>query len=348
MSPEELTQRLKQAARAEGFDPVGAAPVADLPGLAELDRWLADGFAGTMAYFERRLPLYRDPGLLLSGARSALMLALGYRTVEPEPVAPGYGRVARYAWSADYHELIRARLRRLARRHDQWAPGGRARAFVDTAPVLERALAHRAGLGWFGKNTMLIHPRWGSWFFLAGLLTTEPLAYDAPGPPSRCGACRRCLDACPTGALVEPYRLDARKCISYLTIERRGVFDRFERAAIGDCLFGCDRCQEVCPWNQRTDRSAEPAFHPSADMNPAPLEPLLAMDDETFRGRFRHTALARAGREGLCRNAAAVLENQRCRAAGDATGGLTGGASDCVSGEATGEPTGDASRDTVP
>lgn len=314
MSPEELTRRLKQAARAEGFDPVGAAPLDDPPGLGELDRWLADGFAGQMSYIERRLAVYRDPGLLLPGARSALLLGLGYRTVEPAAIAPGYGRVSRYAWNADYHELIRPRLRRLVRLHGQWAPGGRARGFVDTAPVLERALAHWAGLGWFGKNTMLIHARWGSWFFLAGLFSTEQLVYDAPAAPSRCGSCRRCLEACPTGALVEPYRLDARKCISYLTIERRGALSRSERAALGDCLFGCDACQEVCPWNQRTDRSAEPGFHPLDGMNPAPLEPLAAMDEATFRQRFRRSPFWRAGHKGLRRNALAVLENQSTRA----------------------------------
>jgi epoxyqueuosine reductase len=310
MNPEELTNRLKRAARLAGFDLVGAVPAVEPPGFGRLERWLADGHAGQMGYIARRAAAYRDPNLVLEGARSVLMLGLNYRTVEPAAAGAGGGIVARYAWGADYHDVVRSRLRRLVALHRRLVPDGRARGFVDTAPVLERDFAHRAGLGWFGKNTTLINPRLGSWFFLAGLISTEEFVCDEPADESRCGTCRRCLDACPTGALVEPYRLDARKCISYLTIERRSDFSEAERAALGCRVFGCDACQEACPWNRRTEPTAEAAFEPAPGMNPLRLDRLLTLDEEAFRARFRRSPLWRAGRAGIQRNAAAVLGNQ--------------------------------------
>jgi epoxyqueuosine reductase len=178
---------------------------------------------------------------------------------------------------------------------------------VDTAPLLERRFAQLASLGWIGKNTILINERFGSWFFLAALLTTEDLEYDEPAAADHCGSCRACLDACPTGALVAPYRLDARKCLSYLTIESRGPMPAEYRSACGDRLFGCDACQEACPWNRATPATAEPAFQPGPEMNPLELGELLSMDEAAFRRRFRHTPLWRAKREGILRNAAAVV-----------------------------------------
>jgi epoxyqueuosine reductase len=205
--------------------------------------------------------------------------------------------------------VIREKLRELARflRHE--APGCTVRGIVDTAPLLERDFARLAGLGWFGKNTMLINKHLGSWFFLAALLVDVELEYDAPHAASHCGTCTRCLDACPTGAFVEPYVLDARRCISYLTIEHRGAIPEELRAGMGDWLFGCDICQEVCPWNGKAPVSTEPAFAPRPELTGADAAALLSLEEGEFRRRFGSTALARPGRAGLVRNAAIVAGN---------------------------------------
>ena len=201
---------------------------------------------------------------MLPGAKSILMLGMNYRTAEPAEPGPGKPRVSRYAWGADYHEVIRRRLHKLADFHRRLTPGAGVRGVVDTAPLLERQFAQLAGLGWIGKNTMLINERFGSWLFLAALLSTEELVYDARA--NRAAAVRAGRASTPVrpAALVEPYRLDARKCISYLTIELRGRFPTELRAACGGRLFGCDACQEACPWNRHTPATAEPAFHPGA------------------------------------------------------------------------------------
>ncbi|MGD0383241.1 MAG: tRNA epoxyqueuosine(34) reductase QueG, partial [Thermoguttaceae bacterium] len=195
--------------------------------------------------------------------------------------------------------------------HRRLVPHCYIRGVVDTAPLLERAFAQRAGFGWIGKNTLLINERFGSWIFLAALLTTEKLQFDEPTLISRCGSCQACLDACPTGALEAPYRLDARKCISYLTIESPGPIPPKLRQACGDRLFGCDACQEVCPRNHGTPTSSEKTFQPQEGMNPVRLAELSALDEAGFRRRFRNTPLWRIKLDGLLRNAAMVLENQR-------------------------------------
>jgi epoxyqueuosine reductase len=219
--------------------------------------------------------------------------------------------VARYAWGpVDYHDLLRARLKRLAGWLTDRIPAARARGVVDTAPLLERAFAQLAGLGWVGKNSMLLDRDLGSWFFLAALLVDLELAYDPPYATDHCGTCTACLDRCPAGAFPKPYLLDARRCISYLTIEHRGSIPTALRGCVGDWLFGCDVCQEVCPWNNRVPASAEPDFGPWEEMNPVDLLPLFDLDDAAFRARFRKTALWRAKRRGLLRNAATVLGNQ--------------------------------------
>jgi epoxyqueuosine reductase len=256
-----------------------------------------------MSYLANRLDVYRHPGQLLDGAKSILMLGTNYRTVEPAELGPGQAKVSRYAWGADYHEIIRRRLHGVADLHRRLKPGAGVRGVVDTAPLLEREYGQLAGLGWIGKNTMLINPRFGSWFFLAALLSTEEMAYDEPSEVGRCGSCRACLDACPTGALVEPYCLDARKCISYLTIELRDAVPAEFRAACGKWIFGCDVCQEACPWNRGTPASAESAFQPGPGMNSVEISDLSALDETAFRARFRHTPLWRARREGILRNA---------------------------------------------
>ncbi len=294
MSPDELTAALKEESFRLGFDLAGATPAVAAPDFERLDHWLADGHAGQMHYLGDRLDAYRHPAKLLDGARSLLMLAVNYRTVEPAEPGPGQSRVSRYAWGTDYHDVIRDRLHRLADFHRRLTPAAQVRGVVDTAPLLERRFAQLAGLGWIGRNTMLVNERFGSWLFLAALLTTEALAYDRPVDADRCGTCRACLDACPTGALVEPYRLDARRCVSYLTVEQRGPIPAEWRSACEGRLFGCDACQEACPWNRRTPTTSEPAFRPSPGMNPIDVASLTSLDEEAFRRRFRHTPLWRA------------------------------------------------------
>jgi len=310
MTSRQLTAALKEEARRLGFQLVGVAPAVASPGIERFRRWLADGFAGAMRYLAERAQAYEHPRHVLEGVRSILMLGTGYRTAEPNQPQPGQGLVSRYGWGTDYHDLIHERLARLAELHRRLAPGAAVRGVVDTAPLLEREFARLAGLGWIGKNTLLLNRQHGSWFFLAALFSSEALVADEPMDREFCGKCRRCLDACPTGALVEPYRLDARRCISYLTIELRGPIPAEFRPAVGGRLFGCDACQEVCPFNRRTPCTVEPALRPREGMNPIELAPLLNMDDEAFRRRFHHTPLWRAQRRGVLRNAAIVLGNQ--------------------------------------
>ncbi|MCE5268747.1 MAG: DUF1730 domain-containing protein [Planctomycetaceae bacterium] len=331
MNAVSLTAALKEESSRLGFDLVGATPAVEPPDLDRLRQWISDGCAGEMRYFADRLDAYRRPDRLLPGAKSVLMLGMNYRTVEPaasqDPERPS-GRVSRYAWGLDYHDVIRPRLHRLADFHRQLVPSAQTRGVVDTAPLLERRFAQLAGLGWIGRNATLINERFGSWFFLAALLTTEELAYDEPTTVDHCRSCRACLDACPTGALCgaascgagcqpavssaaarQPpprYRVDARKCLSYLTVESRGPLPAEFRAVAGNRLFGCDVCQEACPWNRSTPSTAEPAFQPAAGMNPVDLVELQSLDEAAFRRRFRNTPLWRPGREGILRNAEAL------------------------------------------
>jgi len=310
MSPEDLTGRLKAEAQRLGFDLAGATAAVTPPRIGALQRWLADGFAGQMEYFPRRLAAYQHPKHVLDGARSLLMLALAYRTEEPAEPAPGQGMIARYAWGTDYHDVIRERLHALADFHRRLTPGAAVRGVVDTAPLLEREFAELAGLGWVGKNTLLLNRQLGSWLLLAALLTSETLVYDEPLTIGHCGTCRACIDACPTGAIVEPYRLDARKCISYLTIELREPIPPTQRKSIGPRIFGCDICQDVCPFNRRVPSAAEPAFQPRPHSNPIELAELLCMDDATFRERFRGSPVLRTKRRGLLCQAAYALGNR--------------------------------------
>jgi len=310
MDPQNLTRALKAEAYRLGFSLVGATPAQTPPDYEHLLRWLECGFAGAMDGFQRRREAYRDLNRVLEGVKSVLMLALNYRTVEPTAAGPGQGRIARYAWGADYHVVIRQRLRRLERFHLQYTPGAGVRGVVDTAPFLERSFARRAGLGGIGKNTALIHPDYGSWLLLSALLTTEELVDDPPLERDLCGTCRQCLDACPTGALTAPYQLDARRCISYLTIEHCGAIPEELHPAMGDRLFGCDVCQEVCPWNRQGPISSVTELFPRPGMNPVPLDDLFSLNEEQFRRRFSDTPLRRARLEGLLRNATVVHENQ--------------------------------------
>jgi epoxyqueuosine reductase len=306
-----LTDALKAEASRLGFTLAGACPAAAPPGGERLTQWLAAGYAGEMHYLAARADAYQDPGHVLDGARSILMLAMNYRTLDPPATEPGQGRISRYAWGGDYHDLIRARLNELADWLRRASPGATARGVVDTAPLLERDFAQLAGLGWIGKNTLLLNKQAGSWFLLAALLTDRELVYDAPHEANHCGTCRACLDACPTGAFVDAYVLDARRCISYLTIELKEALPAELRPGVGDWLFGCDVCQDVCPWNHRAPLSAETHFEPAPGNHPADLIELFSLDETAFRARFRHSPLWRPKRRGLLRNAAIVLGNQR-------------------------------------
>jgi epoxyqueuosine reductase len=316
MEPASLTTELKQQATQLGFSLAGVCPAVAPPGAGRLDEWLAAGYAGQMSYLADRREAYFDPGHVLDGARSVLMLAMNYRTAEPVTPAAGQGRVSRYAWgSADYHDLIRRRLAELAGWLHDREPAARVRGVVDTAPLMEREFAQLAGLGWIGKNTLVLNRQLGSWFFLAALLTDVELAWDAPHEADHCGSCRACLDACPTGAFPQPYVLDASRCISYLSIELREAVPVELRAGVSDWLFGCDVCQEVCPWNSHAPASRESAFQPLVESNPLDLAALFDLDEAAFRARFRHTPLWRPKRRGLLRNAAIVLGNRPTPAA---------------------------------
>lgn len=316
MTATPFTSELKQQARELGFSLAGVCPADPPGGFERFQQWIEAGYAGEMDYLAQRVTAYADPGRVLPGVRSILMLALGYRTAEPVPPAPGQGRVSRYAWgSADYHDVVHERLKELRAWYEERRPGAHVRGVVDTAPLLEREFAQRSGLGWVGKHTLVLNRQHGSWFFLAALLTDEELDYDAPFAADHCGSCRACLDACPTNAFPQPYVLDATRCISYLTIELRGHTPAELRPGIGDWLFGCDICQDVCPWNRQAAFAVLPVFEPDPALNPIELLTLFDLDEDAFRRRFRHTPLWRAKRRGLLRNAAVVLGNSPIAAA---------------------------------
>ncbi|MFZ5928742.1 MAG: tRNA epoxyqueuosine(34) reductase QueG [Acidobacteriota bacterium] len=296
-----------RAARRAGFQLAGIAPAANVADFPLYRQWVEDGLAGPLGYLaDRRAGLRTDPRLLLPAARSVVCVGLLYNTAGPERHS-----VSRYAWgAADYHDVVRALLEGVVREVADEVGGFEYRICVDTAPLLERSLAREAGLGWIGRNTCLIHEPMGSWFFLGEVLTSLEMERDSP-PPDRCGTCRRCVDACPTGALVPAgggrYRLDARLCISTWTIEQRGVLPERAREDSGHLVFGCDICQEVCPWNQRAPVTARPEFQP---LYPDPdLAELAGLTEDGFRERFRRTPLWRARYAGLLRNAATAMGN---------------------------------------
>ncbi|MCZ2342773.1 MAG: tRNA epoxyqueuosine(34) reductase QueG [Bacteroidales bacterium] len=306
---EPIESRLKARAGELGFTLSGIAPATEPDGFARYAAWLDAGYAGTMSYLHRHRENRQHPRPIVPGVRSVLMLAFEYGQPHSDatPTAePHQGRVAAYARGPDYHRLIWDRQNELAAWLMAEVPGCRAFGVSDTAPLLERDFARRAGLGWFGKNTMLINKRRGSYFFLGGLLTDLELMPDSPHATQHCGTCTNCLDACPTGALLEPGMLDARKCISYLTIEYRGTIADADKSLVGDWLWGCDVCQEVCPWNREPHAGPFPTDPALATLDPIAL---LRLTDAQFRQRFRGTVFFRGKRSGLLRNAAIVLGN---------------------------------------
>jgi epoxyqueuosine reductase len=312
----QLTESLKAEARRLGFSLIGIAPAVTPLGISHFNHWLESGFAGEMQYLTKRKAAYEHPNHVLENVRSLAIMGLPYDSGVIPTSRPGFGRVSRYAWgNTDYHDLIFDKLDKISAWVANAAPAVKFRGVVDTAPLLEREFAQLAGLGWQGKNTMLINPARGSYFFLAALLLDIELVYDEPHTTDHCGTCTRCLEACPTNAFVAPRVLDARKCISYLTIELRSSISTELRPAMGDWLFGCDVCQEVCPWNRFSAAGDEVVFQPRQTTGLEDLQQLFGLNDEAFRLRFRDTPLWRPKRRGLLRNAAIVLGNQRFEAA---------------------------------
>ncbi len=312
---------MKQAARDAGFDLAGVSPVRDFDELDRFREWIAAGRAGEMKYMEAR----DESGALkraslrstLPWVRSVIVCAINYNTAQPYSTQvddPQQGWIARYAWGQqDYHDAVLSRLRTVERRlrnvaADSQTTNLQTRCYVDTGPLVERIYAKYSGVGWIGKNTCIINQKLGSWLFLGVILTSIELTPDLPAP-DRCGTCTRCIDACPTDALVAPYQLDSNRCISYLTIEKRGTIAEDLRAGMGHEVFGCDICQDVCPWNRKAPATSAAEFQPREGLvNPA-LEWLAGMTDDQFREKFRGSAIRRAKRSGLRRNAVIAMGN---------------------------------------
>jgi epoxyqueuosine reductase len=307
-----LEDSIKRYARGLGFDSVGIASAEpfsrdEQAAVQRVREGLMDGLPW---YTEERVRRANRPGVLLPGARSIVSLAMSYLTGEPRTKGSGpHGRVARYAWGDDYHDVMKARLRQFCDGLSQRA--GRpvaTRIFVDDGPMNDRAAAERAGIGWFGKNTNILNPTLGSWILLGNVVTDLELEPDPP-LAKNCGECVRCIDDCPTGAIVAPFVIDNRRCISFLTIELRGSIPRELRPLVGDWVFGCDICQDVCPVNRKAGGGNEPAFRQRHDFAAPELLPLLEMSDEDFRERFRGSPIKRAKRAGLQRNVCVALGN---------------------------------------
>ena len=321
--------RTIELSRLAGFDLCGVAPAAEFSDLANLEEWLERGYAGEMRYLQD--PRRRSPAQAMPGARSVIVCALNYNTDFPasteapapaDPRAAPQGWISRYAWGDDYHRLLGEKLETLIEYlRDEFPEPFEARAYVDTGPIVERVAAKYAGLGWLAKNTCLINAELGSWLFLGVIVTTLDLAASVDAAetpvPDLCGNCCLCIDACPTGAIVEPYVLDARRCISYLTIELRGTIPPELREPLGRHVFGCDICQDVCPWNRRAPLAMLPNFQPRHHQQRSlflpDLEWLVSLSDEEFREVFRGSPVKRAKRRGLVRNACVAIGNSGLR-----------------------------------
>jgi epoxyqueuosine reductase len=320
-----LVEELAAYARGLGFDLIGTTPIESPAHLGAFQDWLASGHHGEMAYMARQADLRADPAALSPGARTIISVGASYApNGQPEEVGPSHGRFARYAWTADYHGTMKTALYRLdgfLRAHSgRTSPG---KICVDSAPLIERDFAARAGLGFIGRNTCLIRPELGSWIFLGALLVPESVKNAPPAArfvsPHRvfadCGRCTRCLNACPTGAFVTSHVLDARRCISYLTIELRGPIPRELRSRMGNWVFGCDICQEACPYNRAAPPATWSALATDWSREAIPLQELLGLGEQDFRSRFRGTSVLRAKRRGLVRNACVAAGNSRDTAA---------------------------------
>jgi epoxyqueuosine reductase len=309
----ELAQRIKGWALELGFQQLGISDVDLGQHPAYLQRWLAAGFHGEMAYMEKHGERRSHPDQLLPGTLRVLSLRMDYLPGDTQALEileqPDKAYISRYTLGRDYHKLVRKRLAKLAQRIEADAGYGNYRAFVDSAPVLERALAEQAGLGWIAKNTMLINAQAGSWFFLGEIYTDLPLPTDPPQAEKHCGSCRACLDICPTNAFVDAFQLDARRCISYLTIEHHGSIDPELRPLMGNRIFGCDDCQLVCPWNKFAQPSGETDFQPRHQLHDADLVELFLWEEDTFLRKTEGSAIRRIGHERWLRNLAVGLGN---------------------------------------
>lgn len=304
--------QVKQRARELGFDLCGIAPAGDFPELSRLPAWLARGYGGRMTYLDRTAKTRADARRWLPSARSVIVVSSLYNTSQPysvESTDPATAQIARYAWGDDYHDIMGQRMAGLAAwLQGEAGPEFEARWCVDDGPVQERVYAQYAGLGWIAKNTCLINPEIGSWIVLGALVCNLPFEVDAPAL-DQCGTCQLCLEACPTGALVEPYVLDARRCLSYLTIEIRGSIPPDQREGIGSRIFGCDVCQDICPHNAAAPRTSEACWQPRTLLNQPSLEALWQSSDATLLQAIQGTALLRAGVRGLRRNLAVAMGN---------------------------------------
>lgn len=323
-----LTEAIKQKARAIGFDTVGIAQIVDSSLSAPVDppsftasrsqllfhrltEWLARGYHGTMAWIGRTPEKRADPQQVLPGCRSIISVGLNYLTDHQPNEQPGHGRIARYAWGKDYHKIFDDRLAELEQRIRDLAPYAETRAYSDTGPIMEKAWAERAGLGWVGKHSNLVSAEYGSWLLLGEILTTLNLDADEPAT-DLCGSCSLCIQACPTGAIVEPYVVDATRCISYLTIELRGdhtVIPGELHPRMGNKIFGCDDCLDICPFNLRAEPTQEPAFQPTSLTLTPHLDTLAQMSETAFLHEFRHSPIRRAKHAGLLRNVSIASRN---------------------------------------
>ncbi len=316
LTPQEqhtLVQKIREWAAELGFQQMGITGVDLGEHETYLQQWLEAGYHGSMEYMARHGSRRVRPQELVPGTLRVIALRMDYLDRDTQALevlaAPEKGYISRYTLGRDYHKLIRKRLSQLASRIEEEVGGGQYRAFVDSAPVLERAVAERAGLGWIAKNTMLINSEAGSWFFLGEIFTNLPLPEDKPYTGKHCGTCTACLDICPTGAFVGPFQLDARRCISYLTIEHHGSIDPALRPLMGNRIFGCDDCQLCCPWNKFAQATDEGEFRPRHGLADAQLVELLLWDEETFLAKTAGSAIRRIGYERWLRNVAVALGN---------------------------------------
>jgi epoxyqueuosine reductase len=308
MSDADLKQQLLARAQTLGFDSCRIAPARAPRNVGKFQEWLRDEAVGEMHWLQRSEAKRTDPQQVLPGARSVLVVALSYWQGPDMRQSGGSarGRIARYAWGDDYHDVMLEKLRALEELLR--AQGGTQKCYVDTGPVLERDFAAEAGTGWHGKSTMLLNAQLGTWFFLGEILTTLELPADSP-QPARCGSCTRCITACPTGAITEPHRVDARRCISYLTIELKGSIPLEFRPLIGDRIYGCDTCLDVCPWNRFAQVSREAAFAARPATAEMQLRDYLFLSNEQFAALFRGSPIKRIKRRGLLRNVCVALGN---------------------------------------
>ena len=310
--PDELKQRLREKALEEGFSAVAITRPDGPRNLAlRLREFVEAGYHGQMGWMAERMQWRANPAALWSEARSVVMLAETY-TPDENPLAvlqrPDRGAISVYARNRDYHDIVKKRLKRVGRWLIEQVPEARIKVFVDTAPVMEKPLAAAAGLGWQGKHTNLVSRGLGNWFFLGAIFTTLDLPADRPARDN-CGSCRACLDACPTRAFVAPYRLDARRCVSYLTIEHKGPVDKDLRPMLGNRIYGCDDCLAVCPWNKFAAAARETRYAARADLLAPRLGDLAGLDDAGFRARFSGSPIKRIGRNRLVRNVAYAIGN---------------------------------------